>query len=146
MYKTYFSPGENCLNAIINQLKKTEKEVKICVFTISDNRISKVLKDIHNNGINVKIITDNDKQFDRGSDIKYLSSKGIEIKIDKTSAHMHHKFAIIDKKITITGSYNWTKSAEAYNYENIIITDQRNITKSYTNEFDKLWDKFIPLK
>lgn len=146
MYKVYFSPGEDCLNAIISKLKQAKKEVKVCVFTISDNRIGSVLRDLHFDGIDVKIITDNDKRFDRGSDIHYLAEKGLNIKIDKTKAHMHNKFAVIDDEITITGSYNWTKSAEEVNYENIIVTDQRDITKSFIKEFDKLWDKFVKLE
>lgn len=145
MYKVYFSPGDNCLNAILSKLKQAKKEVKVCLFTISDNRIGSVLRDLHFDGIDVKIITDNDKRFDRGSDIHYLLGKGLNIKIDRTDAHMHHKFAVIDDDITITGSYNWTKSAEERNYENIVVTDQRDITKAYLKEFDKLWDKFETL-
>ncbi len=142
MYRTYFSPGSDPLNAIINTLSKAEKSVLICVFTISDNRITQVIKNLHLKGIEVKIITDNDKRFDKGSDIRYLASLGIPVKIDLTSAHMHHKFAIIDEKILITGSYNWTVSAEKENYENIIITDNRQLVKSFLKEFKKLWSKF----
>ncbi len=142
MYKVYFSPGEDCLNAIINNLKKAEKEVLICVFTISDNRISSVIRQLHEKGITVKIISDNRKVFDRGSDIFYLHRHGLPIKTDKTDAHMHHKFAVIDRKITIAGSYNWTVSAEEVNYEDVIVTDNRDITKAFLKEFNKLWDKF----
>jgi len=142
MYKVYFSPGDDCLNAIVSLLQQAKREVKVCVFTISDNRIGSVLRDLHFKGIDVKIITDNDKRFDKGSDIHYLHEKGIKIKIDRTKAHMHHKFAVIDKNITITGSYNWTKSAGDVNYENIVVTDQRDIRKAYLQEFDRLWDKF----
>ncbi len=142
MNKVYFSPGEDCLNAIIQQLKKAKKEVKVCVFTISDNRIGSVLRDLHFKGIDVKIISDNDRRFDAGSDIHYLMKKGIKVKIDKTSAHMHHKFAVIDKKVTITGSYNWTRSAEQVNNENIVVTNKNLITKAYLKEFDRLWNNF----
>ncbi len=145
MYKAYFSPGEDCRNAIIKNLKKAEKEVKVCVFTISDNKISTVLKDLHFKGIKIKIISDNDKQYDRGSDINYLKDKGLSIKIDMTDAHMHHKFAIIDRKILISGSYNWTVSAAEKNQENIIVTDQRDLIKAFNNEFERLWDKFTEI-
>lgn len=146
MYKAYFSPGEECLNAIVNNLKKAQKEVKICVFTISDNRISGVLEELFSKGIDVKIITDNKKIFDRGSDIFFLHKNGIPVKIDKTEAHMHHKFAVIDKEICILGSYNWTVSAQQENYEDIIVTDQRDITKDFLNEFENLWTKFVPVE
>jgi len=140
MTKVYFSPGPDCLNAIIDALKKAKRRAKICVFTISDNRIVDAIKDIQLNGVNIKIISDNDKRYDTGNDIDYISDLGIDVKLDTTSAHMHHKFAVIDDTITITGSYNWTRSAEQKNYENILVTDSKDIAKAYTREFDKLWE------
>ncbi len=140
MTKIYFSPGTDCLNAIVDTLKKAEHSAKICVFTISDNRIVDAIKDMQLNGVNIKIISDNDKRYDKGNDIDYMASRlGIDIKLDTTSAHMHHKFAVIDDKITITGSYNWTRSAETRNYENILVTDDEKVAKTYVKEFDKLW-------
>jgi len=141
MTKIYFSPGTDCLNAIIDNLKKAERSANICVFTISDNRIVDAIKEMQLNGVNIKIISDNDKRYDKGNDIDYIANRlGIDIKLDTTSAHMHHKFAVIDDKITITGSYNWTRSAESRNYENILVTDSKDVAKAYNKEFYKLWE------
>lgn len=53
---------------------------------------------------------------------------------------MYNKFAIFDKKLLITGSYNWTDNAEHFNYENaIFISDPGTITQ-YQKEFDRIWD------
>ena len=139
MNQVFFSPGTDCLNAIVSNIRNAKKSVKICVFTISDNRIVSAIESLKYKDVEVKIITDNDKQYDRGSDIIYLTEKGYNIKIDLTDAHMHHKFAVIDERITITGSYNWTRSAEKYNHENVLITDNQEITKPYLKEFEKLW-------
>lgn len=141
MTKIYFSPGTDCLNAIVDTLRKAERSAKICVFTISDNRIVDAIKDMQLNGVNIKIISDNDKRYDKGNDIDYIANRlGIDVKLDTTSAHMHHKFAVIDDEITITGSYNWTRSAETKNYENILVTDDKKVAETYTREFDKLWE------
>ncbi len=145
MEKIYFSPGTDCLNAITDTLLKARKNVRICVFTISDNRIVDAIKELQNRKIDIRIISDNDKRFDRGSDIDYLTRRGIPVHLDLTSAHMHHKFAVIDNKITITGSYNWTRSAEKYNHENIVITDSKTISKAFIKEFEKLWTETEPL-
>jgi phosphatidylserine/phosphatidylglycerophosphate/cardiolipin synthase-like enzyme len=139
MIKVYFSPGPDCLNAITETLRSAKNNVEICVFTISDNRIVDTLKDLFYSGITIKIISDNDKRYDTGNDIDYLADLGIQIKLDTTTAHMHHKFAVIDEKYTITGSYNWTRSAESENYENVLITDNKDVAKAYNKEFNKLW-------
>jgi phosphatidylserine/phosphatidylglycerophosphate/cardiolipin synthase-like enzyme len=54
---------------------------------------------------------------------------------------MHHKFMIADLHTLITGSYNWTLSAARYNHENILLTREANVIKSFSSEFDKLWNE-----
>ncbi len=137
----YYSPGVDCLDAIIARIKSSRQKIKVCVFTISDNRISEELINAHKRGVGVKIITDNDKMFDRGSDVEMLEEAGIRVKIDMTDNHMHHKFAVFDNKYALTGSYNWTRSAEKYNHENILITNSEKTVKSFSKAFDRLWEE-----
>ncbi|PCI97675.1 MAG: hypothetical protein COB15_07410 [Flavobacteriales bacterium] len=136
----HFSPGNSCRNTIIQKIKSAKDSVKICVFTISDDQISQEIITCHKRGVSVKLITDNDKCFDLGSDINRIEKKGIPVKIDSSPNHMHHKFCIIDKTTLITGSYNWTRSAAERNQENILVTTEKEVTKSYLREFEKLWD------
>ncbi|MBD3638551.1 MAG: DUF1669 domain-containing protein [Crocinitomicaceae bacterium] len=141
--RVYFSPGEDCLNAILHQINSSVQIIQICLFTISDNRISDALVTKHKHGTHIKIITDNDKIYDQGSDIQVLHEAGIPVKVDVTDNHMHHKFALFDKKTTITGSYNWTRSAERYNHENIIISNSPKMMREFEDEYDKLWNELI---
>ena len=135
----FFSPGDDCLNAIIACMDAAEESIKICVFTISDDRISDAIMQAHRRGVAIRIITDNDKLHDLGSDIRELAARGLEVRIDKTRNHMHHKFAIFDEVRVLTGSYNWTRSAALYNHENILITDNPSIVQDFSEEFDRLW-------
>lgn len=141
--KAYFSPGNDCLDAIIRSLDAAVSSIDICVFTISDNRISDAIIFAHRRGIRVRIISDNDKLNDAGSDIEELANAGIPVRIDRTPNHMHHKFAVIDKKKIITGSYNWTRSAALYNHENILISLDEKYVKSFVVEFEKLWREMV---
>ena len=54
---------------------------------------------------------------------------------------MHHKFAVIDKRVVLTGSFNWTRSASGRNYENIMITSNRAVVKQYDEYFHGMWAK-----
>jgi mitochondrial cardiolipin hydrolase len=139
----FFSPGDDCLNAIVESVDEAMKSIKICVFTISDNRISEAIIRAHKRGLSIKIITDNKKLHDTGSDIRELAARGLEVRIDKTRSHMHHKFAIFDEARVLTGSYNWTRSAALYNHENILITDNFTIVQDYSREFDRLWGNMM---
>jgi len=135
----YFSPGEACRNVIINQINSATSHLNICVFTISDDSITQAILTSHKRGTNVRIITDNDKSHDEGSDIEQIAREGIAVKMDRTSNHMHHKFMVTDEKAIITGSYNWTRSAANFNHENVLLSKEAGLVKSYLNEFDHLW-------
>jgi len=139
--EAYFSPGETCRAAIIYEINSAVRTLKVCVFTISDDQIAAALLAAHHKGIGVKILTDNDKLHDLGSDIGSLAKEGIQIRIDNTPNHMHHKFMIADEKSLLTGSYNWTNSAARYNHENVLVTNNPGLVKSFLNEFEKLWQK-----
>ncbi len=139
--QAYFSPGETCRDAIIAAIKAAGRRIDICVFTISDNEITDAIIEAHKLNKRVRIVTDNDKAHDRGSDIHRLIELGLSVRFDPNKAHMHHKFAIVDERI-ITGSYNWTRSAADYNYENIVISADPDLHAQFEREFEKLWEKF----
>ncbi len=139
-----FSPGDNCWSRIRGLLKSTRKQADICVFTITDDRISSESLELHRRGVAVRIISDNEKAFDPGSDVERLAEAGVPVRIDRTSNHMHHKFALFDRKRLLTGSYNWTRSAAHYNEENFVITDDVRLITEFTGEFNRLWDQFAP--
>ena len=138
--EVFFSPGQECLDAIVGRLRNAVRSVDICVFTISDDRISREINFCHQRKIRVRILTDNEKRFDRGSDIEEFERKGIPVRIDKSEKHMHHKFAVIDQKIVLTGSYNWTRSAAQRNEENILVSNHSETVAAYLKEFEDLWD------
>lgn len=135
----YFSPGDACRNTIINQINSATQQLHICVFTISDDLITDAILTSHKRGTQVRIITDNDKSHDEGSDIEQIAREGISVKMDRSPNHMHHKFMVTDEKAIITGSYNWTRSAAKFNQENIVLSKEAGLIKSYLKEFDQLW-------
>jgi mitochondrial cardiolipin hydrolase len=139
MSEAFFSPGDTCRNAIIGQINGALHQLKICVFTISDDHITSAIVGAHKRGVAIQIITDNKKSFDVGSDIHLLSKEGIAVKTDGSDSHMHHKFMVADDRSLITGSYNWTSSAARFNHENVLLTTETGVIKSFTTEFDRLW-------
>lgn len=137
--RVYFSPGDHCLQAILACIRRARHTLQICVFTISDDRITAAILRAFAAGIQVRILTDNEKLFDKGADIRQLAAAGIPVRVDITSNHMHHKFAIVDHQTALTGSYNWTRSAALYNHENVLVTHDCDTVQAYSREFDRLW-------
>ncbi|MCE0558247.1 MULTISPECIES: phospholipase D-like domain-containing protein [unclassified Motilimonas] len=136
-----FSPGNDCLNRIVSLCNQARHSIDVCVFTISCNEITAALLKAHQRGINVRIISDNDKRNDKGSDVYQLDEAGIPVVVDRTEHHMHNKFALFDKKILLNGSFNWTRSASKFNQENIATTDNPKLVQAFSYEFERLWTK-----
>ncbi len=137
----YFSPGEDCLHRIRRLIGEARDSLDICVFTITDNRIVRKLEEAKARGVTIRIISDDDKSMDLGSDLGHLMREGIKCRLDRTTAHMHHKFAIADTDLLLTGSYNWTRSAATENDENILVTNNPGLVKSFAGKFEEMWRK-----
>lgn len=54
---------------------------------------------------------------------------------------MHHKFAVLDGRVVITGSYNWTFASEERNHENVVLLREPKLIETYHHEFEALWAK-----
>eukprot|EP01097_Dermamoeba_algensis_P004099 TRINITY_DN2737_c0_g1_i2.p1 TRINITY_DN2737_c0_g1~~TRINITY_DN2737_c0_g1_i2.p1 ORF type:complete len:113 (-),score=34.70 TRINITY_DN2737_c0_g1_i2:122-460(-) len=96
-------------------------------------------------GVKVRVIADDEKVKDNGSDILEFEKAGIPCKTDKGivgSIHMHHKFVVIDGNILLNGSFNWTKGACFNNRENIVVTNNPAFVKPFLDEFEKLWNLY----
>lgn len=135
----YFSPGEDCLHRIRRLVSEAKRSLDICVFTITDNRIVERLEQAVGRGISIRVISDDLKSEDLGSDLDHLERIGIECRYDRTTAHMHHKFAIADGDLLLTGSYNWTRSASSENNENIVVSNHARLVDSFRSEFERMW-------
>lgn len=138
----HFSPGEECLRKIRELCRQAQRSVDICVYTISDDRLSEEIIACHRRGIAVRVISDNEKQHDEGSDIQHMLAQGVPLRIDDSSYHMHHKFALFDQRVLLNGSFNWTRSASAHNEENLLTIEHSQLVAAYRAEFEKLWVRF----
>jgi phosphatidylserine/phosphatidylglycerophosphate/cardiolipin synthase-like enzyme len=146
----FFAPGERCLQQITHRFNSCRRTADVCVFTITDDRITRAILDAHRRGVVVRIISDNEKCHDPGSDIHRLREAGIAVKLDDhrgpaepgITGHMHHKFAIFDGTRLVNGSYNWTRGAADMNFENLIDTADAKLIAAFAAEFTRLWDRF----
>ncbi len=138
----WFSPGHDPLNAIIAQMRRARRSADICVFTITDDRISDGILGLAKRGVKVRVISDDDKIHDLGSDLKRLMDAGIDVALDRTQAHMHHKFALFDDARLLTGSFNWTRAASGENHENVLVTSEPVLVEAYRQEFERLWERY----
>ncbi len=147
----FFAPKDNLGNVVIENLEKARKSILIAVYTITDDAITDTLSRINkkceesDNTLEIRILTDDEKIDDPGSDIRKLAKcSKISIRKDSSSSLMHHKFALIDRKLLLNGSFNWTRNAKYHNFENLSVTANPVIVQMFINEFESIWQHCSP--
>ncbi len=142
--EAHFAPRDAIFQRIVRAFDNARDSADLAVFTITDDRITRAIIAAHHRGVKVRIVSDNDKANDLGSDIERLARAGLAVRIDRSPVHMHHKFAIFDRALLLTGSYNWTRSAAEENAENVLITADADLVAAFASEFANCWDQGEP--
>jgi len=138
-----YAHGETSLTKFLDELRKAERTLDICVFTITCNEIADTIIECIRNGVAVRLITDDAQMDSNGSDVHALARAGAMTRHDNNmSSHMHNKFAVIDRSTLLNGSFNWTRSAVLSNRENVVISNDQWLVSQFAVEFDKLWKQF----
>jgi mitochondrial cardiolipin hydrolase len=144
--QAYFAPGDDCLRKLRELCLGAKRTIDVCVYTIADDRLCEALIDAHRRGVSVRILSDDQKVHDTGSDVIRLRDRGIDVRLDDTAFHMHHKFALFDGARLASGSFNWTRGAGTGNEENLVVTDDARLVRSFGGHFERLWGKFAPVE
>lgn len=139
--EAWFAPEHFIPGRICELFREARNEIWVCVFTITDDRITDCILDAHHRGVKIRIISDHRKSYDKGSDLEHLHAKGIPVRFDEGEAHMHHKFALFDRRVLLNGSYNWTRGASDLNRENIVIEEDSKLVEVFSRYFEELWEK-----
>ncbi len=123
-------------NDIISTLANAQVSVWIAVAWITNNTIISKLQELHDKGVEIKIILTDDytnKRYFPNVNMPVFEKKG------NGGGKMHHKFCVIDNQIVIHGSYNWSTSAEMKNDEDITITHgDLSLATKYSIRFKEL--------
>lgn len=119
-------------------LKSADKSISIAVAWFTNENLFDIILDLLTRKIVVELVVNNDHINNRidGLDFNEFIKLGGKFYFADSSRLMHHKFIIIDNKIAISGSYNWTYNAEFRNKENIISTDNQEIIEQFKSEYE----------
>ena len=139
--KVYFSPRGGCQQAIIIEISKAAKTIDIAMYAFSSREIAQELVSAKDRGVKVRMVLDKAQETQTYSKSRFFLKKGFEVKYHTGSGLMHNKFAILDSKALITGSFNWTAGAEEKNDENLLIMTDPGLIKKYQDRFEYLWKR-----
>lgn len=138
-----FSPQGKISEKIIGAIETSTDSIDIAVFTFTAGDIASALLSARGRGVEVRIVIDDKHGKKEHPILDFLKDADFELRYLKGSVggSMHNTYAIIDNKLVITGSYNWTEHSEKYNHENAIFIDEPDVIARYRGEFESLFHK-----
>lgn len=147
-----FSPLGKCSNHIVRELGQAQREILVAVYAFTSDELAWALAKARQRGVTVQVVLD--QEFDAGTESSkraFLEQQRIAVRRasglssanrERGAGIMHQKFAVIDRRVVLTGSYNWTASADNVNDENLLIfRDAGALAEEYRKEFLRLWEK-----
>lgn len=136
-------------SAIIQYIDSSTSDICIAVAWFTHRELFQAILRALDRKVRVSaiIIDDIINRGPNGLDFTPFLEKGGTIRFMNTrNLLMHNKFCLFDNKLLISGSYNWTYSAEYKNAENIIATTEESVCYAFKEQFMRLWDNLDEVK
>ncbi len=142
--ETCFSPDEPCAEKLENFISSARKSIQLAIYDINLENIVKLLikKSEH---VQVQIIVDKFQSKGTRSKVSTLFEAGLNMRYGKQKGIMHNKFIIVDGKMLVTGSFNFTNHASVANQENQVYLAHSDIVNRYEERFTKMWDTSVEI-
>lgn len=145
--ENYFASEKKLAPIIAQDVEQAEQEILFMAFSFTNDEIGTAMLSRAQDGLSVRGVFET-----TGSDTEYsyypvLSAAGlsnVQVRQDGNPRIMHHKVIIIDRRIVIFGSYNFTDSANNSNDENIIIVHDPTFASYFVEEFETVWAEAKP--
>ena len=138
--EVYFSPNGGCQQAVVSEIGQATQTIDVAMYYLSSKEIARALIKAHEKNVRVRIVLDQGQEIESVSKSGYFIRHGIEVRYHLGFGLMHNKFAVIDGKSLITGSFNWTSTAEESNEENLLIISDASVIEKFEERFNYLWN------
>jgi len=135
---TCFTPGQDCTGTIVLAIEQAKTEILVQAYGFTSKPIAEALVRAKTRGVTIMIVLDRSNETSNDSAADYLVTHGIQPRIDSSVTIAHNKVMIIDQSTVLTGSFNFTESAQKRNAENVlIISGDKALAAQYRRNFEQ---------
>lgn len=143
-WQVCFTPGGNCTDLIVREIGRAQKQVLVQAYSFTSPPIAQALVQAKRRGIDVRVILDKSQLSERYGSGDFLSHAGIPVLVDDPPGIAHSKVMVIDGEEVITGSFNFTRSAQERNAENLLVLRDRTLAADYAANWERRRDVSVP--
>jgi phosphatidylserine/phosphatidylglycerophosphate/cardiolipin synthase-like enzyme len=137
--EAFFSPDDGVARRLIELLGQARSSLEVMAFAFTSEAIADAIVDRAEAGVRVRIVLDEDQAANLGSQYQRLVEAGLDVRLDGNPNKMHHKVILVDGQVVVTGSYNFSRSAEEFNDENLVIVRDADVAAAYQEEFERVY-------
>jgi len=137
--EVYFSPEDGVAKHVLQRLAAAKRSIHFMTFSYTSSAIADAMVVQAQAGLPVQGVFERQNAGGTGSAFSRLRQGGVDVLEDGNCYIMHHKVIVIDERTVITGSYNFTSSAEKDNDENLVIVDDPALARAYLDEFERVY-------
>jgi len=143
MAEVLFTRGQSVGQKLERLIEASTMSFDAAFYRFNNERLARALDEARQRGVRIRLVVDRGKYEESKSTQKLLSKGRFPFRVARgprgAGSKMHHKFAILDGTVVVTGSYNWTLESEEQNYENALVLREPELVKAYGPEFEALW-------
>lgn len=118
----HYSPQGGCEAAIVAALADAKSEVRMMAYAFTSKPILEALTAAKARGVDVQAVLDWKASLEASS-LDAELAVSVPVRLDRKHPIMHDKVMVIDERVIVTGSFNFTSAAENHNAENLLILD-----------------------
>ena len=135
-----FSPEDSVNDTLVKVIGAARKEIRMLAYSFTEDAIGKALVERFKAGVDTLVIFEGEKAYeDKGGEAAFLEKNGVPILMDGSEdALMHEKVVILDRSFVAAGSYNFTRSADRSNDEQMLFISSADIADAFLEEFEKI--------
>jgi phosphatidylserine/phosphatidylglycerophosphate/cardiolipin synthase-like enzyme len=136
---TFFSPDDGVLAALVPVLEGAQESIYFLAYSFTSNQLGDIVRQKVEAELTVAGVMDDEQvRSNQGTEFDPFRQANLDVRIDGIDGLMHHKVFIVDEKIVVLGSYNFSQNAEERNDENIIIIYDPVIAGQFIQEFQRV--------
>jgi len=126
------------ISKLLSIVREARHQLDMCLYLVTLPELANVVISLHQTGICVRLIVEGSNVGGLGCQVDRLRRSGVDVVTRNQTGLMHHKFIIVDGKILLSGSFNWTYQAVTHNNENVIVTSNPVIVNQFNHQFNLL--------
>ena len=136
---TYFSPDDGVLAALVPVLESAQESIYFLAYSFTSNQLGDLVRTKAEAELTVAGVMDDEQvRSNQGTEFDPFRQAELDVRMDGIEGLMHHKVFIVDQKIVVFGSYNFSQNAEERNDENLMIIYDPVIAGQFIQEFQRV--------